>query len=250
MIIDINGYYGQWPYWPLRNGSEAALLSQMDRYAITCAVVSSLKGVFSDPDAGNREVLQLARAHPDRFLPALTYSPHAAGRDRYAEDFDGLPSGIVKLFPVQHTYDPLEETYIHELLTFCEIRHIPVMIPYRLMMSWRFPVFDLKKMALVIASFPAVRFIIASINYLAELQSAIHILHKHPNAYIETSAMMAFGEIESVVRQVGADRILHGTCIPLQNPAIGPLKIHNAQIGKAEKNKILFENAAGLLKLK
>ena len=174
----------------LRNGSEAALLSQMDRYAITCAVVSSLKGVFSDPDAGNREVLQLARAHPDRFLPALTYSPHAAGRDRYAEDFDGLPSGIVKLFPVQHTYDPLEETYIHELLTFCEIRHIPVMIPYRLMMSWRFPVFDLKKMALVIASFPAVRFIIASINYLAELQSAIHILH-NTNAYINSAMMIS-----------------------------------------------------------
>ncbi|MFB3787736.1 MAG: amidohydrolase family protein [bacterium] len=250
MIIDSNGYFGQWPYWPLRNSSAPDILSQMDRYEISGLVACSLKGVFSDPATGNREVLHLARAHPDRFIPALTYSPYAPGRERYLEDFDGRPSGIVKLFPVQHTYDPLEETFIHELLAFCGENHIPVMIPYRLMMSWRFPVFDLKKIGLLAASFPDVRFIIASINYLTELQSALHILKNHKNVFMETSGMMAFGEIEAVVQQAGAERILHGTCLPLQNPAIGPLKIRNARISGKEKDMILYGNAQKLFGMK
>lgn len=249
MIIDINGYFGQWPYWPLRDSCEKAILSQMDRYEISCLVACSLKGVFSDPAAGNREVIHLASAHPDRFIPALTYSPYASDRERYVEDFKDLSAGLVKLFPIQHTYDPLEETYIHDLLTFCGEKQIPVIIPYRLMMSWRFPVFDLKKIGLLVSSFPEVRFILASINYLAELQSALHIVKHHANAYLETSGMMSFGGIETAVQQVGAERILHGTCLPLQNPAIGPLKIRNARISETEKNKILFENANTLLGL-
>jgi len=250
MIIDIHGYFGEWPYWPLRNSHEAAILCHMDRLGISQLAVSSLRGIFSDPGGGNQEVIQLARSHPDRFIPALTYSPYAPGRERYVEDFKDLTTGIVKLFPIQHTYDPLEETYIHELLTFCGEKQIPVMIPYRLMMSWRFPVFDLKKTGRLVASFPEVRFILASINYLAELQSALHIVKQYANAYIETSGMMSFGGIETAVRQVGAERMLHGTCLPLQNPAIGPLKIRNASISEDEKDMILYGNAQKLLGMK
>ena len=247
MIIDVNGYYGVWPYWPLRSGDVGSILAVMDRVGINQVCVSSLKAVFSDPKAGNEEIKELMRRHPARFYPALTYSPYASGKEDYRFDWENDLSGLVKLFPLQHTYDPLEEPFIQKLLQFCGEKHIPVMIPYRLMMSWRFPTFDLKRIAALAQRFPEVRFIIASINYLSELQTALHTMHQYNNVYVETSGMMAFREIEFVVGRVGADRILHGSCIPLQNAAIGPLKIKKADIPEEAKNRIFYFNAAYLL---
>ena len=246
-IIDVNGYCGVWPYWPLRSGDVESILTVMDRIGIDRVCVSSLKAVFTDPKAGNEEIKKMTRRHPDRFYPALTYSPYASGKEDYRTDWENDRSGLIKLFPLQHTYDPLEEPYAQKLLQFCGEKHIPVMIPYRLMMSWRFPTFDLKKIAALVQRFPEVQFIIASINYLSELQTALHTIQQYKNVYLETSAMMAFREIEYVVGQVGADRILHGSCIPLQNAAIGPLKINKTNISEEAKNRILYLNAANLL---
>jgi predicted TIM-barrel fold metal-dependent hydrolase len=58
--------------------------------------------------------------------------------------------------------------------------------------------------------------------------------------------MMAYRGIETVVKEVGAERVLHGSCNPLQNPAIGPLKIRKADIGEEEKKRILGGNAMRL----
>ncbi|MCA9448295.1 MAG: amidohydrolase, partial [Candidatus Omnitrophica bacterium] len=58
--------------------------------------------------------------------------------------------------------------------------------------------------------------------------------------------MMAYREVEKLVAEFGAERFIHGSCIPLQNPAIGPLKIKDANISDEDKEKILSGN---LLKL-
>ena len=246
MIIDVNGYYGTWPYWPLRHGDAPSLLAWMDRCGIDRVFLGSLRAVFSDPHAGNREILELVQAHPDRLAPALTYSPYAAHKECYRSDWEEGRTGIVKLFPLQHTYNPLEESFIHELMSFCGERGLPVMIPYRLMMSWRFPTLDLQKIALLAARYPQTVFIIGSINYLAELQTTLSIMQQHANVYLETSGMMAFHEIERVVEQIGSDRLLHGSCIPLQNPAIGPLKIQKANLSVSDKERILGLNVQHL----
>jgi hypothetical protein len=116
MIIDVNGYHGTWPYWPTINSDPEAMLAKMDRYGIGRVFLSSLKAAFADVEGGNAEMLQVVRQRPDRFSPAFTYSPYAAGRERYREELLRERPCIVKLFPVSQAYEPAEEPFIVELL--------------------------------------------------------------------------------------------------------------------------------------
>lgn len=243
MIIDVNVYFGNWPYWPLVGGDVDSLLRGMDRYDIERAFLSSLKGVFADPQTGNRETLKIVDAFPDRFAPALTYSPYTAGRGEFREELARNGWRMVKLYPLNHSFDVLEEPLVDEICGWCAVKKIPVLIPYRLMMSWRFPVYSVQKIGQLAQKHPLTPFIIGSINYLFELQSTMDVLRRCPNVYVETSAMMAFREIEKLVREFGAGRFLHGSAAPLQNQAIGPLKIKTAEIDEEDRMKILYRNA-------
>jgi predicted TIM-barrel fold metal-dependent hydrolase len=195
-------------------------------------------------------MLALTRQYPARFAPAFTYSPYAPGRERYREELLSAGEGrLVKLFPIQQAYEPSEEPFIAELLDFCGQHRVPVLIPHRLMMSWRLPRFDLQKIGALARNHPQTTFILGSVNYVLELQSALDVMRRHSNVLIETSAMMALREIEQVSAQVGAERMLHGSAIPLQNPAIGPLKIHTAALSEVDRERIFFRNAAERLHL-
>lgn len=246
MIVDVNAYFGNWPYWPLRGGDIDSVLRSMDAAGIDRAFVSSLKGVFQDPAAGNAETLKHASAHPDRLSPAFTYSPYAAGFERYTDDLEQSHQRLVKLFPLNHSYDPLEEPGIAELCDFCAEKKVPVLIPYRLMMSWRLPVYSVPAVGNLAQRHVDTTFILGSINYLFELQSAMDLLRRFSNVFVETSAMMAYREIQKLVEEFGAARFLHGSGVPLQNPHIGPLKIRTAEIAEAEKVQIFSGNALHL----
>ncbi len=246
MIIDINGYHGNWPYWQLRDHEPPAMLAQMDRLNIDYVFLSSLKSVFSDPDGGNVEISTLVEMYPNRFYPAFTFSPYATNWDMFQKACENSAICLVKLFPMHHTYDPLEEPPAWNCLYLCGERDIPVLIPRRLLMSWRMPLFDINRIDNLAKKFPETTFILGSINYLAELQTAFHLMCMHENIYIETSAMMALREVEYVISQVGADRILFGSAIPLQNPAIAPLRIEKAEISDADKENIYYRNALRL----
>ncbi|MCG3197900.1 MAG: hypothetical protein GHCLOJNM_02394 [bacterium] len=243
MIVDINSYFGTWPYWAMEGTDVGSVLRNMDRCGIDKAFVCSLRGVFMDPAEGNAETLAAVERHADRLLPALTYSPYASGRDRYAEELSACPARMVKLFPLNHSYDPLEEPFIEELLNWCGEHRVPVLIPHRLVMSWRFPTFPVAKIGALAEKHPNATFILGSINYLFELQSASDVLRRRPNTLVETSAMMAFEEIRKVSEEIGAHRLLHGSCNPLQIPAVGPLKVRTAEIPEEQKERILWRNA-------
>ncbi len=247
MIVDINAFYGNWPYWPLRKNSVCDMLAAMDRYGIRRAFLASLRAIFTDTQAGNAEIKEICKEHPERFAPAFTYSPYAAGFDEYQRDLEEAGSwALVKLYPLNHSYDLLEEPFISELCEYCGTNRVPVMIPYRLMMSWRLPMHPIQNAGRLIEKHSNTTFILSAVNYLFELQSALDVIRRLPNVMLETSGMMAFEEVKSVVHEIGSERLLHGSALPLQNPAIGPLKIHSADIADSDKDRILFQNACGL----
>ena len=51
------------------------------------------------------------------------------------------------------------------------------------------------------------------------------------------------------MQELGSDRILLGTGLPLQNAAAGVQKIEHARISDADREAILVRNARRLLKL-
>lgn len=248
-IIDVNAYLGEWPYWPLRDHRPADLLHAMDRLGIERAVISSLKAVFVDCPGGNAEVAGLCRTHSDRFVPAFTYHPYHEGRMRYREDLLEFPGTFLKLFPhaMQHTYNPAEEPFIHEMLDWCGEQRVPVLIPNRLLTSQRIQAIDMRGVVQLAVDHPGTRIVAAAINYAYELQSAMDGLRRAPNLMVDTSGMMAFRELEKLVVLHGPGRFVHGTAMPLQNPAIGPLRVNTAELEPDARWKILTDNARRLI---
>jgi predicted TIM-barrel fold metal-dependent hydrolase len=247
--IDMNAYTGQWPYWPLRNHQPSDLLRQMDQLEIETAVISSLKAVFVDCDGGNAEVAEICNQYPDRFIPAFTYHPYQSTAGQYRENLRSFDRCAVKLFPAgtQHTYEPTQEPFIAELLEYCAENSIPVIIPHRLMISQRLPAYDIQKIIRLALEHPNTTIILASINYACEMQNAMDGLRRASNLLVETSGMMGFRELESFLESFDAERFVHGTAMPLQNPAIGPLRIETAEISLKQKGQILKENAERIL---
>ena len=83
MILDVNGYFGSWPYWAMKGTDPKSIVERMDRYGIDRVFINSLRGVFTDPEEGNRETLETCKQFPERFSPALTFSPYLPGFEEF-----------------------------------------------------------------------------------------------------------------------------------------------------------------------
>ena len=74
--------------------------------------------------------------------------------------------------------------------------------------------------------------------------------HAYPNVYLETcSSFRTPGVIEQLVSEVGADRVLFGSDIPLMDPRCQIGKIITADISDDAKRQVLGLNAMKLLGL-
>lgn len=249
MIIDVNTYIGELPYWQLRHNDADGLVSMMDRAGIERAFVSPTRGYFTSDRDGNAEALAACAKHPGRLWPALTFNPYPNGLD-YKEQLDATGPKLVKLLPQHQNFVLSEEPGLAAMADYCGEKGIPVMLVNRMWTTQRIGAASLPAYKAFIAQHPKTQFIVACVNYLFEMQSTLDILRTCPNAWVETSGMMGFNEVELFVREVGAGRILHGSCMVLQMPPeVGPLRIRSARIKDEEKEQILSGNAIRLFKL-
>lgn len=246
--IDVAGYFGTWPYWPLRHGSREEILRLMDRYGIERIVLASLRAIFSDWEEGNAEVRHLARCHPDRFCVAVTINP-VLGRDHLTrlEEYrqDEAVVGL-RLYPVYHDYELTGgEEILEVLLSRAAEWQWPVFIPLRLMMNWGLSVLPVAQVAGMLARFPHLTVILGGVNY-GELQHARALLRAHPRVFLETSCLQRQGALEEIVAEIGVERLLFGTGLPLQNPGCEVAKIAHAALSEEEKVQVFEENARRL----
>jgi predicted TIM-barrel fold metal-dependent hydrolase len=80
--------------------------------------------------------------------------------------------------------------------------------------------------------------------------TAVELVKSHPNAYVDTSGdCYAFGFIEWLVKQIGAQRILFGSDLNWIDPRSHLGRIYDAEITLQEKELILGRNASSLYRL-
>ncbi len=80
---------------------------------------------------------------------------------------------------------------------------------------------------------------------------AVAVAKKHPNLLLDTaSSQIDNGMIEHAVAELGADKVLFGSDMPLLDPHTQLAKVRGAQISEADKAKILGGNLVRLLELK
>ena len=106
-------------------------------------------------------------------------------------------------------------------------------------------------MLAMIEQFPHLPIVVAHLDGYGLYDFAMQTMKNHENVYFDISAHgTREGMLQDAVSKVGADRILFGTDYPGYSPAPFLESVQRAAISDADKEKILYRNAARLLGVK
>lgn len=246
--FDINACFGHWQYWDLYHKSPEDLLALMDRNGIERAAVLSLRGVFLDWRQGNEETLAVAAKSGGRLVPMATVSPFLSGNgDELHRALDAGARGV-RLFPAFHSYR-LDSDFIDDVCKAASDRDVPVMIPTRLMMNWRFQPLAIDNLLPLVERHPKCTFILSGPNYLIEFQALVRLMKRCANAMYEISCLQGFDAVRKLVGEVGAARVFFGTGAVLNYPACNVAKLDHAALSDAQRADIAAANALRVLHL-
>jgi hypothetical protein len=251
MILDANAFLGKWPYWPVQHTKPEEIAAALNGLHIERAAVCSTRSVFVNWDDGNREVEDAAKHHAE-FVPfvclgtqELSHVWHPAHYDFAGYAARGFRG--VRLYPQHHSYHLLFESFVDGILEDAAVRGWPVVLPLRILMNWGMPSLDPSVMEAIVTRHPRVRWILAGVNYLYELQMAVFLMQRYETVHLETSCMMGYAAIEKTVGRCGHSRLLFGSGMPWQEAAAGLIKITHANISTDAQEAILGANLLRLI---
>ena len=86
---------------------------------------------------------------------------------------------------------------------------------------------------------PAAQIILAHMGGYYHVDDAIAAAERHPNLYLETSAMPFPGKIREAVQHIGAERVLFGSDGPVCSPVLEIEKVRQAGLTEADAVQVL-----------
>ncbi len=268
MRLDLNAFFGQWQFWPLRHPAPDDVLRLMDRHGIDRAAIASLRGLYGERRAANAETLAAAGAHPDRFIPVAVISPMRPRAEeppgaqrpggRSAQEAPALSAAAevrslaeqgfraLRLYPLLHGYR-LHDPFADEVCEAAAERRLPVIVCTRPMMNFRFATVPIEEVGALAGRHPKTPFILSGPNYLTESRAAVLVMGQCPNVAIEITCMQGMDALGRMVETVGPDRVLFGTGMPLHYPACNVAKLVHARVPESVREAVGGGNAKSLL---
>lgn len=254
MIVDVHTHVGEVAAFNSLDVSVESLLALMDAVGIDMCMqmpIAGIAGCF-------REAYEIAEAAYElsngRLVYSLIYDPlYIKASMEWFEEALGRPGFVgIKVHPSWHQVWP-EDPRWEPIWRFAEEYDLPVLTHSWTVSSYN-PVQKFSTpdhFAHYVERFPTVNLVLghAGGRYQGHLAAA-ELARQYPNVYMDTSGdCYAFGFIEWMVDQVGADRILFGSDINWIDPRTHLARIYDADITLEEKKLILGENACRLYKL-
>lgn len=262
MIIDIHGHLGninQAPFW-------AADAAALDRCCAEAGVdklcVSSARSLMYDTSEGNAE-LDAALGKSERLLGYVTVNPvfPETIRDLALLERNRKFRGV-KVHPDYHGYDMASAAVVKFLDKVAE--RTPLMLFHVSCMPGTGFAAPLR-VARFAARHPKTKFILAHVAgmyqnavypYFPNLQGLEDVsAMKLRNVWVDTAHYLMYvypGVMQRMVDLAGADRLVFGSDAPLQGPMQMRFAIETIRaldISQADKERILWRNAASLLRL-
>jgi predicted TIM-barrel fold metal-dependent hydrolase len=241
-IFDAHSHIGDFPELNIFDRRVDEIIAYNDKYNISYSAISSITG---DTSKDNRIVADAIKKYPDRFVGLAHIDPNL--KKTALNEFEKCVSkGFrgVKLHPKWDNYVILDENLIDPLLEKISDERLPVMIH-----TGNYPMSVPIQVAVLAKKYPKIKFICAHMGIDASAE-AIAAAKFAPNVLLETAGTSSAGEVEMVVRRVGADRILFGTDPPYGKFVAEFFKIISLEIPDGDKNRILWSNAARLYEVK
>jgi hypothetical protein len=222
------------------------LLKWADKTGIGRMMVTDMTALFYDMEEGNELARKAAAEAPDRILPYYTVSSARFGPqlleqiERHVNDygFRGL-----KIYSVPPLYVMTDDYMLPVLEKAAELR-IPVLAHC-----------GAAECAWACERVPELMLINAHMGCCPEgggdWHASVAAARKYPNMYLDTaSSSFDNGMIEFAAGQLGAERVLLGTDMPVLNPVLQAAKVQKSDLSEEQKEMILGKNTERLLSMR
>jgi predicted TIM-barrel fold metal-dependent hydrolase len=251
MIIDVNAHLGPFAFRRLRHQSANELTRLMDSKGIDRAIVSSAAAItHRNTQPANEDLAAEVAPHPDRFIPFAVINPSYAGWEDDLSACLDLGFRGLRLYPNWHSYELTSEPCL-DLVDHATDRGMIISIPIRVedprQRSWLVDVPDvpLDAIAALVSARPNARFHLVNGNGFVRSPLGMKNGSLPANYRIDIARLDVIlrDEIETLLTDLGPDRLLFGTGIPFQypDPALAKLDVLNPS--PELRKRILWQNA-------
>lgn len=247
-IIDFHTHLDEhWLGNPLMNSGE--FIAGMDKTNVDIACIFTMQGFYNDCPTHNDLLLQRALQHPDRFIPFLTVDPKL-GKMAVDETKRCLSNSLfrgIKFHTWIQSFAPsmVQETMVEILISAAE-HQVPVLFhdgtpPY----STTFQIAALARLV------PEATIVLGHAGLADYVYPAGQLIRDIPNLYACYCGPRP-GDLEYLVQTGGADKVLFGSDFGIAKWLLLAERLDNvyeSSLSQETLQKILYENAARLLKL-
>jgi predicted TIM-barrel fold metal-dependent hydrolase len=230
-VIDVDTLAG---HWPLREAdiSLPTLLATLDRHAIDACCVTSARGIFYDDLEGNDETLAWCAANP-QLIPTGTLDPRRfVGYRDEVRRLTAAGVRIWRLFPELQSW-------------------VPDTAPFRRIVSALadegavlFVSGQPSHIVRAISGTP-LRLILGAHFY--QMADLLALLEEGADFYVSTRLLHGPGAIETLVGELGPDRLIFGSGAPLSAMGAALLRVQTAALPSGTKDAIFGGNLLRLL---
>lgn len=239
-MIDVSSFIGSLPKRSDRL-SVNGILSLAKKHGIKYLILSHTSAHLSKSTFyGNRLLQSIIKKYTQLYM-AYVFNPLAP-----EEEYVGEKVKLVRVSPLYHGYSLTEDKLVRRIRDFAEKLSVPIHIPLRLHFSEPYQV-KVTAVRDFVFKCEDISVIVGGFNYDIFLE-VLRYLGKFDNVYFEISLLQSYRAVETLVKEVSADRVLFGTNMPFSYPLASILKVSKADLSEKEKKLIFEENTKKLLK--
>lgn len=254
MLIDVHAQIGHWPFRKLLHNTPEGLLTLMDRFGISKALVSNFECVFyRDVHDGNVDLVERLSGFGERLLVACVVNPAFPG---WLEDLRECKvkfhARAIKLYPSYHGYS-LKDEVAHECVRECARLGLVVLVVIRvederghhpLLLVPPVPLDDVRAIA---ESVPEANLVACGARE-HEVSRLLKGERELSNLFAEISNVAApLDSVPALVRALGSERLLFGTNMPFQYPGASTAKLLQPPMEEAARRNIASGNVLRIL---
>jgi hypothetical protein len=240
---DANVWLGKPVFFPLAETLTYTEIEELlRRYSLQGALVSHWDGLRLSAQDGNQALLETSGALPGNVFTIWTGLPTTPREQEPLPGF-GRPDQKmrgVRLFPQTHNYQ-LSPWVVGELCEWCLEFKLPLFV-WHVETRWN----DVHDLAV---SFPSLSIVVETQwqKILYHIRDLFSLLRSCPNILVESSNLIGQDYLTSMVNYFGADRLLLGSFLPVNDPLTAIGMILDADIDAAAKRQIAGGNIKRLL---
>jgi predicted TIM-barrel fold metal-dependent hydrolase len=240
-IYDAHAHLGRGTGYSL---TPAELIALMDGNGVEGAVICPpdrcLAYHFRE---GNDFLLDAARVYPGRFFPFLTASPWAPEEGLAYLEHAAAGGGVCGLkFNTTLNGCSISDPKLDPFVEFAQSHDLPIYF------HTGTPIFSLPTQLMQLARrFPGAKFIMGHLGFCDYWTDGVPVAAAVPNIYVETSFYGIAPKLRQVIAELGSERVLFGSDVPICSYRLEIAKINGLQLDPATRARVFGRNLLSLL---